>query len=230
MRNLIIDNRKHSRGNFLRRFKSQSLKIHALSTDYSRSRDECEKQRGGREGRMVNEHTSCVWTRMTQQLSSHPVASWWARRETSSVDSNYRYPTRTTPGSVVLHELNAIYMLQVLIALRGCDRSASFATGHEFVDTSTREGTGIGWYHRQIAGCSSNVARHTLICSVRRRSQSIKRDPICARPPSQLHRTRIFWSMKRFRWQCWMSLAEGNFNSKSYWSSINLDRSYFMNE
>ena len=40
----------------------------------------------------------------------------------------------------MLHERNAIYMLQVLIALRGCDRSASFAAGHEFVDTSTWKG------------------------------------------------------------------------------------------
>lgn len=123
------------------------------------------QNKGVAKGDLVNERTSCVWTRMTQQPSSHPVASWWARRETSSVDSNYRYPTRTTPGSMGLHEWNAIYMLQVLIALHGCDRSASFAAGHEFVDISTWKGRRgrprIGWYHRQIAGCSSNIARHT---------------------------------------------------------------------
>lgn len=95
---------------------------------------------------------------MTQQpCKSRLVASWWARRETSSVDSNYRYPTPRPLGwPVGLH--NAIYMLQVLIALHGCDRSASFAAGHEFVDTSTREGRSLDI----IAGCSSKLTRETL--------------------------------------------------------------------
>jgi len=38
-------------------------------------------------------HASYVPTRMTQQPADCPVASWWARRETSSADSRYRYPT-----------------------------------------------------------------------------------------------------------------------------------------
>ena len=101
--------------------------------------------RGGNE--VVNERTSCVWMRMTQQpWKSRLVASWWARRETSSVDSNYRYPT---PRPLAWGCIYAIYMLQVLIALHGCDRSASFAAGHEFVDASTREGRGLD-HHRRI--------------------------------------------------------------------------------
>lgn len=99
------------------------------------------KKQRRNEGVAVTERTSRVWTRMTQHPAySRPVVSWWARRETSSVNSNYRYPTPTTPGPVGPHERNAIYVLQVLIALHGCDRSASFAAGHEFVDTSSAEG------------------------------------------------------------------------------------------
>lgn len=120
---------------------------------YEYSRPTWETKRAARRGDVVNERTSCVWMRMTQQPSkSRLVASWWARRETSSVDSNYRYPTPRPLLGPCLGLHNAIYMLQVLIALHGCDRSASFAAGHEFVDTSTREGRSLDI----IAGCRSS--------------------------------------------------------------------------
>ena len=157
---------------------------------------------------------------MTQQPSSHPVASWWARRETSSVDSNYRYPTRTTP------RIHGATRAERDIHAAGSDCSPRMwqiclvRRGTRICRYIHLEGTGIGWYHRQIAGCSSNVARYTLICSVRGRSQSIKRDPICAQP-------RYNCTVRRSsgQWNLSMTMLDVSgrreCNSKSYWSSIN---------